>query len=286
MSTLALVLDGALARVDAPAFPPLERGLLYGDGLFESIPVHRRRALEATRHFERMSASCAALGFPPPERAVWDGAIALCLDAAGEDADSLRVTWSRGEARSRRFVPDPADGPPRMMVAAFAAPASRAARLDEGVSAVAITGLTPGELARHKTLSAMTYVVAQSRARAAGAEEALLIDARDRVLESAGANVFVVRDGRAFTPLATRPILSGIARERVTGWLAKRWQEVDFGPRDVALAHEAFLTNAVRGVTPLVRMDGQAIAGGMAGPLTRELQQRWQDWREAAALGD
>ena len=283
MNARALVLDGALIPPDAPAYPPLERGLLYGDGLFESIPVHEQHPLDLDRHFGRMTASCTALSFPVPPRGAWDDSIALCLASSGEGVDSIRVTWSRGQATSRRFVPDPGDGPPRMLVAAYGLPAGRADRLARGVSAACIHGLTPGELARHKTLSAMTYVVAQSRARAQGADEALLVDDRDRVLESAGANVFVVREGRAFTPLAARPILAGIARERVQEWLGKRAQEVDFGPRDVAHAHEAFLTNAVSGVTPLVRVDGQAVGSDAPGPLTRELQKLWEEWRGSAA---
>jgi branched-subunit amino acid aminotransferase/4-amino-4-deoxychorismate lyase len=131
---LALVLDGALISVDAPAFPPTERGLLYGDGLFETFAASAGRALDADRHFARLRRSCAALGFPEP--VAWDDALALCLEAAGKDARALRVTWTRGQASARNYAPTAADGPPRLLVAAYPAPPDRTS----GVRAALVRG--------------------------------------------------------------------------------------------------------------------------------------------------
>ena len=134
MKPLALVLDGALISVDAPAFPPTERGLLYGDGLFETFAASAGRALDADRHFARLRRSCAALGFPEP--VAWDDALALCLEAAGKDARALRVTWTRGQASARNYAPTAADGPPRLLVAAYPAPPDRTS----GVRAALVRG--------------------------------------------------------------------------------------------------------------------------------------------------
>lgn len=269
---LALTLDGRAADPEAPALPPTERGYTYGDGLFETIPAPGGRAFEPARHFARLRASAEALGLPVPPLDVLEGALAATLAVAGVDAGVVRVTWSRG-AGGRGFAPGPDSGPPRLVVAAYPAPLRPAA--GQGVRAVSVRGVTPGELARHKTLSAIHYVVAAQRARAAGADEALLVDPRGRVLETAGANVFAVIGGRVHTPPAALPLFAGIGRARAIEALATRhpgaFLEQAFDLAALARADEAFLASAVRGIVPLLAVDGRAIGPGSPGPLTTSL---------------
>ncbi|MEP7027612.1 MAG: aminotransferase class IV [Candidatus Eisenbacteria bacterium] len=278
MTPLALALDGRLVPPDGPVFPPLERGLLYGDGLFESFAVFHGHPVDGARHFERLAASCDVLGFPRPDREAWDRAIALCLGAVGSTARAVRATWTRGFSTARGYAPDADAGPPRLLVAAYAAPDDEAPRRRQGVSAAPVRDLAPGDLARHKTLSAMTYVVAQARARAAGADEAILVDESGRLLESAGANLFVRTGAGVLTPPAARPILPGLTRALVLGWLGDAGREADLKPEDLAGAHEAFLTNSVRGIVPLLHFDGGPIGPGEPGEVTRELLERWGSW--------
>ena len=103
------------------------RGLLYGDGLFESLRVVGTLALGVDRHFARMASSADALGFPPPSRAAWDrGHCAALAPFRGEPATnaprSLRVTWTRGATGVRAYAPRPEDGPPRLLVAVYERP--------------------------------------------------------------------------------------------------------------------------------------------------------------------
>ncbi len=269
---LALWLDGAIVDAAKLAFAPLERGLLYGDGLFETVGIAGGRALDADAHVGRLVASAHALGFPAPDASAIAEGIAACLADAGSNAGAIRITWTRG-AGTRGYAPAAGDGPPRLMIAAFAPRPDAEARLHAGVRAASIAGCAPGELAVHKTTSALTYVVASDRARAAGADVAMLIDERGRVLETAGANVFVSVDGALLTPPKTLPILAGLTRARVLAYLGPREAiERAFDLGSVVRAEEAFLTNAVEGIVPLVAIDGRAIGGGLPGPRTRALQ--------------
>jgi len=262
---LAVVLDGKIVPSDAPAFPPTERGLLYGDGLFETFAVRDSRPLDADRHFARLRASCGSLGFPEPRS--WDGALALCLDAAGPTARALRVTWTRGAASARSYLPTSLDGPPRMLVAAYGAPPDRSA----GVHAALVRGLASGELARHKTTSALYRVVALTRARAEGAEEALLLDHDDAVLEASVANVFVSLEGRLFTPPRSRPILPGLTRADIVDQFEA--EERDLTPVDLARADEIFLTSSLSRAIPLLAIDGRPVGSGRPGPFTERVRQ-------------
>jgi branched-chain amino acid aminotransferase len=267
---LALTLDGQLVSPTAPALPPLERGYTCGDGLFETIPAPGGRPYEADRHWARLAASATALGLPVPPGDALARALEATLAAAGDATRVVRLTWSRGTGG--RGYASGAAGPPRLVVSAWPLPGLAAAG---GVRAVSVRGVTPGELARHKTLSAIHYVVAADRARAAGADEALLVDPRGRVLESAGANVFAVLGGRVVTPPASLPLFAGIGRARALQAIAERGEgpalEQAFDLAALARAAEAFLVSALRGVVPLVSIDGQPIGGGAPGALTSRL---------------
>ena len=249
---LALTLDGRAVDAGAPALPPLERGHAYGDGLFETIPAPGGQAHRPGDHLERLRRSAAALGLPVPGPGTLEDALAATLAAAGAHAGLARVSWSRG-AGTRGFAPGAA-GPPRLLVEAWPAPAPA----PQGVRAVSVRGVSPGELAAHKTLSAIHYVVAAARARAAGADEALLVDPRGRVLESAGANVFAVLGGRVVTPPASLPLFPGLGRARLLKELARGAGmpalEHAFDLAALARADEAFLVSAVRGIVPLVEI--------------------------------
>lgn len=275
MSTpLALRLDGRPVAADAPALPPTERGFTYGDGLFETIPAHAGAARQPGRHVARLVASAAALGLPAPDAATLEREIAAVLADAGPAAGVVRLTWSRG-AGGRGYAPGPGTGPPRLLVGAYPAPAPLPP--DAGVRAATVRGVAPGDLAGHKTLSAIHYVVAAQRARAAGADEALLVDGRGRVLETAGANVFAVLADRVVTPPAGLPLFPGIGRARALAALADDGAgplEQAFDVVALARATEAFLVNAVRGVVPLVVLDGRPIGDGTPGPRTRALRAR------------
>lgn len=266
---ISLVLDGERIAPDQAAFLPLTRGLLYGDGLFESFLVSGSFALGVDRQFARMASSASALGFPAPSRADWDAGIAAALDPFRGEATphaprSMRITWTRGATRARSYAPRPDDGPPRLLVAVYERPP-----LDDALvvsrTATVVADMAPGDLARHKTLSAMTYVVAQSRAHARGADEALLVDAEGRVLEAAGSNVFAHfgADG-LWTPPLTLPILPGLTRARVLEMVPEA-REGTFSVDDLARAEEVFLTNAVRGVVRIRSIDGRPVGDDKPG---------------------
>lgn len=265
---LAITLDGRALAPDAPALPVTERGYAYGDGLFETIPIAQGHTIDATTHLARLVASARALGLPVPDTTALERAIEATLHDAGPDAGVVRVTWSRGSGGRGYAPPLPGEGgTPRVVVAAYPAPLPPAG---EGLRLSSVRGVTPGELVIHKTLSAIHYVVAADRARAAGADDALLVDARGRVLETTVANVFAVMAGRLVTPPAALALFPGIGRARAIA--AANAAEQAFDLTTLSRADEAFAVSAVRGVVPIVAVDGRTIGAGVPGPLTKSLR--------------
>jgi branched-subunit amino acid aminotransferase/4-amino-4-deoxychorismate lyase len=119
-----------------------------------------------------------------------------------------------------------------------------------------------------KTISLAESVWAYAEARAAGADEALVLNTAGELCEATTANLFVVRDGTAATPPLESGCLAGITRAHV---LELGAVERMLTPADLEAAEEAFLTSSTREIQPLVAVDGRPVGSGEPGPVTRRL---------------
>jgi branched-subunit amino acid aminotransferase/4-amino-4-deoxychorismate lyase len=124
----------------------------------------------------------------------------------------------------------------------------------------------------HKLLAYADHVIALELARAAGADEALRLDADGAVAEGAASNIFVVDEaGVVATPATDRGVLPGIVRGRVLAWCAREGvpvRERPIGLDELAAARELFVTSSLRGVVPVTRLDGRPLP---AGPITARI---------------
>jgi len=249
-----------------------DRGLLLGDGLFETILVEDGRAALLARHVARMTTSAARLGFATPSSLEETVAAALVELHAADGRPrraALRVTLSRG--RGRGLTPRPG---PSLLTCTFdalpdverGAPASPVAGVI--VATPRIDPLDP--LAGHKTLSSMARVEARRAAVAASADVALLATIDGDVAEADAANLFVVLYGELVTPPLDRGVLPGITRARCLE--AERCAERRVSPEELMRASEAFLTSSLDGVRPLASVNGRAFAS--PGPAALRLARR------------
>jgi branched-subunit amino acid aminotransferase/4-amino-4-deoxychorismate lyase len=247
-------IDGRLAGGDPPSISLLDRGARDGEGLFETIRVEGRRPLDLERHLERLVISAAELGFPvPPAPETLSRALIDVIEAAGFDDAAARITITRGV---------PGGHPPRCGVWIEAEPLAgrlwRGTRAGGAAAIVASSRHRPGPLAGHKTTSRLAYHLARDEARAARADDALLVDPHGQVLEGSVSNVFVVTvAGVVVTPPSEGGILPGLARARVIRLCEALGTPVEERPltlEELLDAEEAFLTNVIQQVVPLVRV--------------------------------
>jgi branched-chain amino acid aminotransferase/4-amino-4-deoxychorismate lyase len=237
--------------------PEDDRGLLLGDGLFETILVEDGQLRHFEAHVARMAQGCAVLGLAPPSS---DEALARAgqaLDAAGlmHGRAALRLTLTAGGGRGLERPPGSA---PRLY--ASASPAPDAA----GPVRLATVGLRRNEtspLARLKTLSYLDNVLARAEARAAGADEALLLNTRGEIACAAAANLFWIAGERLHTPALACGVLEGIMRRlalEAARELGVEALEVR-APREALDGAQAlFLTNSLAGVRQIAALDGRA----------------------------
>jgi len=136
-----------------------------------------------------------------------------------------------------------------------------------------------GNFPQLKTLNYLPAVMALRFAFAEGCQEALLTDRHGKLLEGSTSNLFLVRDGRLVTPPSRLGLLAGRTRALVLRLAPEAGLEVEEAAierRDLLTAAEAFLSGSVKEIVPLVRADGAPVGGGRPGPVTRDLQQRYQ----------
>jgi branched-subunit amino acid aminotransferase/4-amino-4-deoxychorismate lyase len=132
-----------------------------------------------------------------------------------------------------------------------------------------------------KALGYLPNVLARLEARAAGDDDALLLDDRERLAEASAANLFwLTTDGTLRTPAESCPILPGITRAAVLELARRsglRVEEGEWGREELAAAGEAFVTSSLRGVAPVTALDGEPVGGGITGPRTRELAAAYEE---------
>lgn len=271
--------DAAEARV-----PVFDRGFLYGDSVYEVTRAFGGRAFALEEHLDRLERSAAGLLMTPPPRDEIRRAVVETLQASGLDDAYVRIVVTRG-AGEIALDPAAADAPRLIVIVRAPKPPPPEAYRD-GVE-VAIVGRTrfaPGAPTstvdpQVKSGNYLGSVLAVAEARKRGAYEAILCDNVGRITEGSSSNFFLVRGGRVSTPPLSVGLLEGITRRKVMQLMdgaGIHWAEQPLWPIDLQHADEAFLTSSVRGVVPIVRVDGQPIGGGEPGPITRRVMQLYE----------
>ncbi|CAN5677335.1 aminotransferase class IV [soil metagenome] len=231
-----------------------DRGLLLGDGLFETVLARAGELVELGAHLERMTAACAVLGLPAPDGGEAERLMRRALVEAGLETAraAVRLTYTAGSGG--RGLDRPAEVAPRLFctAAASSVPATPARLM---ISSVRRNEGSPAS--RLKTLSYLDNVLARREASLAGVDEAVMLNGAGQVACAAAANLFWVRGGEVFTPALTCGALDGIVRRAVM--VAVAVTEVAVGVQALADAEAIFLTNSLIGVRPVASLDGRAL---------------------------
>jgi branched-subunit amino acid aminotransferase/4-amino-4-deoxychorismate lyase len=244
--------------VSAEAVPLDDRGLLLGDGLFETLLWRDGAPVLGGAHWARMAAGAATLGLPPPTEADFlDCAAGAVRDAglAGARA-AVRVTLTAGSGG--RGLDRPAALQPRLF--ATAAPSQPPA----GLASLIVAGVRRNEgspASRLKTLAYLDNVLARREARATGADEAVMLNTQGELACAAAANLFWIEAGVLHTPPPEAGCLPGIMAAQVRAaarTLGLEVREVRERPAALERAEAILLTSSLVGVRP-AQLLGQSL---------------------------
>jgi branched-subunit amino acid aminotransferase/4-amino-4-deoxychorismate lyase len=240
-----------------------DRGVLYGDGLFETMRVEGGRVHLLERHLARLATSAASIEIVPPPAATLREALARTIEANDAGRCIARLTVTRGSE----------EGEPTLIVALR--PLLHTGNLQQLASLTILRTPHPGPMERPtiKSLSRLDFVLAARELARSGADEGAMM--RDGyVIEGTVANLFVVDvSGRVLTAPLSSGALPGIARGRVIELARSEGivvLEERFDVEQLRRCRECFSTNAARGVVPIGSIDGATVPGADIGMRLRE----------------
>ena len=281
-------IDGTVFPAQEARIPALDRGVLYGDGLFETMRSYRGHVFRIGDHLARLARSAQALRIPLQySTSDLAGAISGLLDGTDQ---YIRLTLTRGVHPGTLGLDT--GQPPMVMI--HAKPfAGCGDALREGVR-LCIADARRNEASpavRHKTLNYLDSLLARSEAAGRGCTEALMLNTSGMIAECAASNIFWVRDKVVQTPAVEAGLLPGITRGVVIELcreLGLPVSEGRFPPADIYASGEAFLTNSLMQVAPVLSIEDWRPPAGAPGPVTQQIMQAYQQavTREQPAIGD
>lgn len=278
------LLDGALVPTRAARISPLDRGFLFGDGIYEVLPCYGGRPFRLQAHFDRFQTGLDALGIPNPyPLAGWTELIHALIAANGGGDMGIYLEITRGAGPGRDFLPQPGMSP---TVFGFCWPltAVRAEQVEVGIAAVTLEDIR-WLRCDIKSIALLGPVMLRMEAQRRGADEAILL--RDgRLAEGSSSAVFVVNDGRVTTPPASHERLPSITRlvvDDVLAALGLPLEVREIHGDELYTSDEIWLASSTREVMPVTRLDRRAFGTGKAGPVWRRVFDEYQALKKREA---
>ncbi len=250
----------------AAALPLPDRGLFYGDGLFETLLVVSGRPLLQGLHWQRLQRGMARLGFPEHSLPALEAQLlAACEGSAAEGWHRLRLTVTRGGGEPGYAPAEPA----QLRCIISCQPLARDPRIPLPAAELEVAELSWGSqpaLAGIKHLNRLEQVLAAREARERGCDDLVVLGQGGDVISTTSANLFLVRDRWLLTPTLEQAGIAGTRRQLILEELGEacglQAEPVALGPADLAAADELFLCNAVIGLRAVSRL----------------AERRWDDW--------
>lgn len=274
-------LNGDFVPASEAKISPMDRGFLFGDGIYEVIPSYGGRFVGFGPHIDRMHSGLAQLSIDPKlSQADWQQiADKLLLDNHAELGDNLGVYFqvSRG-ADTKRGHAFPANIRPTVFGFAFAIPPEPVADKAKATTYAVVTGQDLRWQRCHiKSTSLLGNVLHYQQSYSQGAQEILLFDKNGNLTEGAAVNVFIVKDGIIATPPLSHKLLPGITRQLLLAILAKHSsitvQERDISEAEVLAADEIWLTSSSKEIAPVLYVNDKPVGNGEVGDVWLAVQQ-------------
>ena len=261
-----------LSWVDGQPFdglPVHDRGLAYGDGLFETIKVVDGRPELLDRHLDRLKRGCRTLAIPCNSEALRRQLTAFSVELVNGVA---KLIVSRGEGRRGYAQPDPVI--PRTIILGSPFPNYPDAHFTQGVKLYSCTTRLAEQplLAGLKHLNRLEQVLARSEWQDPAYAEGLMRDMSGLVIEGVFSNLFIIESGKLLTPALDRCGVAGVMREELlerAGLIGVDTQVTDITLERLLDADEVFMCNSLYGVWPVRQIEACVWS---VGPLTRKLQ--------------
>ncbi|HYI86533.1 MAG TPA: D-amino acid aminotransferase [Burkholderiales bacterium] len=273
-------LNGKLLPIEQASVSVLDRGFIFGDGVYELVPVYSRVPFRLDEHLTRLERSLGEAKIRNPySRAQWRSNIYQVIDAQTFDDQGVYFQVTRGVAKRDHAFPKSLEPTVFMMANPLVSPPQ--AQVDKGGAAVSATD-NRWLRCDIKSISLIGNCLLRQMSAEAGAVETILF--RDgKLTEASASNVFIVKRGVIQSPPKSNLILPGITYDVVSELARANNLPIEFrdvSEGEVRAADEIWVTSSSKEVLAIVELDGKRVGDGRPGPVFRRMHQLYQEFKQ------
>lgn len=277
-----IYLNGRFVALEEATIPVLDRGFIFGDGVYEFIPVYSRKPFRLAEHLQRLQRSLDGIRLTNPySEAHWHELIEQVIAKQSFEDQSVYMHITRGVAKRDHAFPA-AGTPPTVMLMATPLVTPTPEQIKTGVAAV--TAVDNRWLRCDiKAISLLANVLLRQLAVDTGAVETILLRG-GFVTEGAASNIFVVKDGILLAPPKNNLMLPGITYDVVLELAARNGIECRIGTipeRALRHADEIWQTSSTREVLAITTLDGAPVGDGRPGLLGQRMLEWYQAYKNS-----
>jgi D-alanine transaminase len=278
-------LNGAFLPMREAKIPVLDRGFIFGDGVYEVIPVYGREPFRMPHHLARLAHSCDGIGLANPHAdAEWERLVRELVARQPFDDQAVYLQVTRGVAKRDHAFPK--DATPTVFMMSNPLPSPTREQVERGVAAITADD-NRWKRCDLKTTSLLGNVLMRQLAAEAGAVETVMF--RDGCLtEASASNVLIVKNGTIVAPPKDHLILPGITYDAAIEFAREAGMPVEIRPvtrAEALAADEMWLTSSTKEVVAITTLDGKPFGGGTPGPVFRRLWAVFQSRKPKAKVG-
>lgn len=276
MASAQAFLNGAYKPLESCCISPLDRGFIFGDGIYELLPVYQGKPFRLSQHLSRLQHSMRAVRIDDPySEHQWNAIVDTLIQRSNSKDLAIYIQVTRGVAPRDHVFPEGVDA----TVFAMANPlvAVPEEQLQNGVALITVDDIR-WQRCDIKVISLQANILAKQDASQASAAEAIML--RDgNALEGAASNLFIVRDGKVFTHPKDNLILPGITRDFILELLDElglTYIEQPVPVEWLRTADEVWITSSAKEILAATKIDDQIIGDGAPGEIWKKVHALYQ----------
>lgn len=274
-------LNGNWVAPEEAQISAFDRGFLFGDGIYEVIPVYNGHLFRFAEHLTRLKNNIVELKLPNPySDSEWRTVCQQLIDSNGGGNLSIYLQLSRGSTGVRAHALPPIDTPPTVFATCNPLPTVPLEILNNGVKVTVLNDIR-WQWCHIKSTSLLGNLMLADQATQAGASEALLLRG-SKIVEGATSNVFAIKDGVVITPPKSHHLLPGITRDLVIELLNAN--NISLEEREIEVTElddldELWICSSTREIYPVTQIDGNTVGNGKPGPLWAKCLELFQEYK-------
>jgi D-alanine transaminase len=284
--TQIVYLNGDFLPIEQAHVSVLDRGFIFGDGVYEVIPAYGGHPLRLKHHLQRLQNSLDAIRLNNPRsEEEWSAIITSLIEQNEGEDQYIYLQVTRGVAKRDHRFPD-GNSPTVFVMSSPLLPVD-SELLKQGVSAITLDDIR-WRYCSIKTTALLPNVLLRQQAVEKDAAEAILVR-DDEVTEGAASNLFIVLNGVIITPPKSNLLLPGITRDLVVE-LAQHHQlpceEHSISADELKQAEEIWVTSSTKEILPITTLDGKPVGNGQPGSIWQKMFQFYQENKQRLRKGN